>query len=345
MVLYVSLNGNNSVVPFNLMTQTVGAEIPLGSDPLKGSLTASNLQVQPGNSANFAATLTAGYYGQDGIDWIQNGAVVSQFLNEPPTNVAVGGSRFVDASNLFGWSSTYGATGLLHFVITGKGLLETSGIAGVYGMGAFDTDGINLYDVNGQVFNASTGALVGTFSQISNYSPESAVLTDTSSGRTFFLDQYNGVLAFDSASLAEVGTITSLPVTSPANRLQHWGLDGLSMLPYNYGTSGYDLLLLRTGLFYPAVGPNPSPAAYSLNPSSKAAQGPNFTLTVNGSQFVQGAAVLWNGVYRTTKWITSTKLVADIPASDIATSGQAKITVFNPAPGGGKSVTLNFDIN
>jgi hypothetical protein len=345
MVLYVSLNGNNSVVPFNVMTQTVGAEIPLGSDPLKGSLTASNLQVQPGNSANFAATLTAGYYGQDGIDWIQNGAVVSQFLNEPPTSVAVGGSRFVDGTNLFGWNANYGAWGLLHFVITGKGMLETSGIGGAFGLGAFDTDGTNLYDVNGQVFNASTGALIGTISPINNY-PEAAVLTDTSSGRTFFLNQYDGgVLAFDSLTLAQVGTINSLPVTSPANRLQHWGLDGLSILTYNYGSGGYDLLLLRTGLFYPALGPNPSPVAKSLNPSSVTAQGPNFTLTVNGSQFVQGAAVLWNGVYRTTKWITSSKLVADIPASDIVSSGQAKITVFNPAPGGGKSISLNFDIN
>jgi hypothetical protein len=345
MVLYVGLNGDNSVVPYNLLTQTTGAEIPLGSDPVKGPLTASNLQVQPGNSANFAASLSAGYSGQDGIDWIQNGVVISQFLNEPPTNVAVSGTRFVDATNLFGWNSNYGSWGLPHFVITGKGMLETSGIGGAYGLGAFDTDGINLFDVNGQVFNASTGALYGTISQINSYA-EAAVLTDTSSGRTFFLDQYDGgLLAFDSVSLAQVGTISALPVTSPANRLQHWGVDGLSMLTYNYSTGGYDLLLLRSGLFYPAVGPNPLPQAKSLNPSSVTAQGPNFNLTVNGSQFVQGAAVLWNGAYRTTKWINSTKLVADIPASDIAVSGQAKITVFNPAPGGGKSVTLNFLID
>src|SRR5205823_10889166 len=101
------------------------------------------------------------------------------------------------SSNVYGWDTGYGAAGILHFVITGKGLLESSGISGNFGIGAFDTDGINLYDVNGQVFNAATGTVVGTFAEINNYTPASAVFTDTSSGRTFFVDQYIGILAFD----------------------------------------------------------------------------------------------------------------------------------------------------
>lgn len=343
-ILYVGLNGDNSVVPFNLMTQTAGTEIPLGSDPLKGSFTASNLQVQASNPANFVATVNAGYYGADGVEWIRNGSVVSQFLDEPPNNVALGGTRFVNPSNLYGWQSSYGSTGLLRFVIGSKGMLEAQGINGLFGIGAFDTDGVNLYDVDGQVFNATTGALLGTFAQINNYSPESAVLTDLSSGRTFFLDAYNGVLAFDDSSFAEVGTIGSIPVTSPSNRLQRWGPDGLSALTFNYSSNGYDLILLRSNLFYPVIGPNPVPTAKSLNPTAVTAGGKNFNLVVNGLQFVQGAVVLWNNSSRATTWVNGNKLIADIPASDIATSGSAKITVLNPAPGGGKSQAITLTI-
>jgi hypothetical protein len=344
MTLYVALNGVGSIVPFNLLTQTAGPEIPLGSDPQKGALSASNIQVQPGNPNNFVATLNAGYNGVDGIDLIQNGKVVSQFLNEPPTNTAVNGTRFVNANNVYGWDLNYGSMGLLHFVISGKSLLEAPGISGLFGIGAFDTNGVNLYDVNGQVFNAATGALVGTVAQINNYSPASAVLTDTNSGRSFFLDQYNGILAIDSRMLAEVGTIGSLNATNPPNRLQHWGADGLSYLSYNYTTSGYDLVLLRSGLFYPAVGPNPLPAVASISPSPLASKGANFLLTVNGSHFVRGAVVQWNGSNRTTKWLSPLKLAADIPASDIAVPGTAHISVLNPSPGGGKSVIVPVTI-
>ena len=46
-MLYVGLNGDHAVIPFNLRTQKAGTEIPLGSDPQRGPLTASTLQVSP----------------------------------------------------------------------------------------------------------------------------------------------------------------------------------------------------------------------------------------------------------------------------------------------------------
>jgi len=332
------------VVPFNLLTQSAGRAIPLGSDPLKGAFTAATLEVQPNNAVNFVATLTAGPYSPDGIAWVRNGNIVSQFLNEPPNNVALGGTRFVNPSNVYGWNTNYGAVGILHFVIVGSSLLQSPGISGLFGLGAFDTDGKNLYDVNGQVFNAATGTLVGSFTPASIYPPASAVLTDTSSRRTFLLDQYNGILAFDSTTLTQVGTINSLPVTNPPNRLLHWGSDGLSFLSYDYSTNAYNMTLLRSNLFYPSAGPNPLPVAISLSPPTVTSHGPNSVLTVNGSSFIRGAVVLWNGSRRTTKWVSSSKIIADIPASDIATPGTANITVSNPEPGGGRSGAIPLTI-
>jgi hypothetical protein len=89
---------------------------------------------------------------------------------------------------------------------------------------------------------------------------------------------------------------------------------------------------------------NPVPAISSLSPSSATAGGAGFTLTVNGSDFVNGSVVQLDGVARTTVFVSSTQLQATIPASDIAAAGTAQITVFNPAPAGGTSDILIFTI-
>jgi uncharacterized protein (TIGR03437 family) len=91
--------------------------------------------------------------------------------------------------------------------------------------------------------------------------------------------------------------------------------------------------------------PNPSPVAIGLNPSSATAGSNNFTLTVNGTGFVNSSTVRWNGSPRNTTFITGMQLIALIPTSDIAAAGTATVTVQNPAPGGGISNGLTFTIN
>ncbi len=90
---------------------------------------------------------------------------------------------------------------------------------------------------------------------------------------------------------------------------------------------------------------NPVPAATSLLPSSATAGGASFTLTVNGTNLVNGSTVLWNGSSRTTTFVSSTQLTATINAGDIANGGTASVTVSNPAPGGGTSNPLTFTID
>ena len=95
----------------------------------------------------------------------------------------------------------------------------------------------------------------------------------------------------------------------------------------------------------PAWGRTPSfpvPTITGLNPSSAAVGGPAFTLTVNGTGFVSGSVVRWNGSARATTYVSDTRLTASIPAADIAAVGPANVTVFNPAPGGGTSNTAAF---
>jgi len=90
---------------------------------------------------------------------------------------------------------------------------------------------------------------------------------------------------------------------------------------------------------------NPVPTLTSLSPSSTAAGGPAFTLTVNGTNFVATSTVRWNGSNRTTTFVSATQLTAAIPASDIASQGSRTVTVFNPTPGGGTSGNQTFTIS
>ncbi|MGE0129856.1 MAG: hypothetical protein AB7U82_17380 [Blastocatellales bacterium] len=89
---------------------------------------------------------------------------------------------------------------------------------------------------------------------------------------------------------------------------------------------------------------NPAPAITTLSPSSKVAGDQNFTLTVNGTGFVTGSTVQWNGANRTTNLVGATQLTAAISAADIASVGTANVTVVNSAPGGGTSNAASFSI-
>lgn len=103
------------------------------------------------------------------------------------------------------------------------------------------------------------------------------------------------------------------------------------------GTSYGDDLTLTTHYQVPTI--------TSISPTSKTEGEAGFTLTVNGTNFVPGSVVKWNGSHKTTTYISPTQLTASIPASDIASDGTANVTVYNPAPGGGMSNAKTFTVN
>jgi hypothetical protein len=74
-----------------------------------------------------------------------------------------------------------------------------------------------------------------------------------------------------------------------------------------------------------------------LSPDATLPGGVGFTLTVNGTGFVSGSLVNWNGKPRVTSLVSESKLTAAILNSDIVTASTAQVTVVNPAPGGGTS--------
>lgn len=76
------------------------------------------------------------------------------------------------------------------------------------------------------------------------------------------------------------------------------------------------------------------PRITGASPSTATAGGAAFTLTVNGSNFLVGATVQWNGEDRATTRLSASSLQADIPSSDITQAGTAQLTVLNPGESG-----------
>jgi len=115
---------------------------------------------------------------------------------------------------------------------------------------------------------------------------------------------------------------------------------------------------LACGYSKPATTPpvaGTMPAIAELAPASTTHGMPAFVLTVNGTDFSGNATIYWNGAAETTTVVAAgTQLMTTIPASDIATTGTATVTVTNPGTAGGiygggtaaeTSAPMTFTIN
>jgi hypothetical protein len=154
----------------------------------------------------------------------------------------------------------------------------------------------------------------------------------------------------EAANITKVTLIRITSVTHAFNQNQRLSvlsftrgqgaLDIVAPASANIAPPGHYLLFIVDGSGVPSIGsivqlvagaPVPPPATLTgLSPNSATAGGPAFTLTVNGSGFVSGAIVRWNGTARTTTFVNSAQLTAAIPVSDIAAAGTAQVTVVNP---------------
>ena len=108
-------------------------------------------------------------------------------------------------------------------------------------------------------------------------------------------------------------------------------------------------LLVAWAIAFSPVNAKADPVISSLSPSSATAGGPQFTLTVNGSDFggvLTTATVRWNGSNRQTTRVSITQLTAIITAEDIAEAGTAQVTVRIQGPGpDDTSPAVSFNIN
>jgi hypothetical protein len=87
----------------------------------------------------------------------------------------------------------------------------------------------------------------------------------------------------------------------------------------------------------------PVSSVWLLKPSGAPAGGPALHLSLFGEGFHPSSVAYWNGMPLTT-WMEGSMLAATVPASALATPGDATVTVYTPGPGGGSSMPLLFHV-
>ncbi|MBZ5642600.1 MAG: choice-of-anchor D domain-containing protein [Acidobacteriia bacterium] len=153
----------------------------------------------------------------------------------------------------------------------------------------------------------------------SNFVSTSVVNFNGAAKTTTFVSATQVTAAIAAADIAAAGTF-NVTVTNPAP---------------GGGTSGNATFTVN----------NPAPTITTLSPASAIVGGGAFTLTVNGTNFVSGAVVNFNGAAKTTTFVSATQVTAAIAAADIATAGTFNVSVTNPAPGGGTTTNASFAVN
>jgi hypothetical protein len=88
--------------------------------------------------------------------------------------------------------------------------------------------------------------------------------------------------------------------------------------------------------------PNPAPVLTAIDPESIEVGSSQFTLTAHGDQFVSDSVVRFDGADLGTTFVSATELTATVPATELTEAGGIDVTVFNPAPGGGESLAIEF---
>lgn len=86
---------------------------------------------------------------------------------------------------------------------------------------------------------------------------------------------------------------------------------------------------------------NGMPNITQLMPNSATAGGGAFTLKVNGTGFGTDSLVYWGTMTRTTTYVSTTQVTADIMAADIANMGSVQVYVHS---GGANSNAVAFTI-
>ncbi len=129
-------------------------------------------------------------------------------------------------------------------------------------------------------------------------------------------------------------------------RLEYFDLTANAVIRLMWVRPGQTMpeVIPATNLATP-VNPNPAPTLANLSPSIILLGSQNTTLTINGSNFLQGAIVQFNNSARTTTFVSSAQVTATLTTNDLAIASQAKITVVNPLPGGGTSNPLTLTVS
>jgi outer membrane protein assembly factor BamB len=149
-----------------------------------------------------------------------------------------------------------------------------------------------------------------------NFSSQSTVMWNGSARPTTFSSGTQVTAQITGADIAAVGSVP-ISVSDPIN-----------------GLSNQLMFTVQQAVL----------AIHSISPTSVTVGGASFMLTVMGSGYSNTSAVQWNGSARPTTLVSTSELVAQISATDIAAVGTAQVTVHDAASSSGTTAAETVTI-
>jgi Calx-beta domain len=252
--LYVGLSGAASVRSYNIISHAAGTQFPVGRDESNGPYSVSDIAVSPGNPLVVAVArqLPGSFLSQAGVAIFDNGV---QRPNTGPNNfTAIDSIAFGSPTTLYGT----GSDTLTTMTVDSDGV-NLSGIARFSTGSSVVFDNGRFYGASGQVINAITGDIIGTFTNLGSFSTP---LIDSANGRAFFISSQGSGLqirAFDLNTFLPVGFANLPGVTGAPASVVRWGTNGIA-----FRTNNRQIVLVETALVdasvpVPAATPIPSP--------------------------------------------------------------------------------------
>lgn len=132
------------------------------------------------------------------------------------------------------------------------------------------------------------------------------------------------------------GSATSLTATIPASLLASSGSVPVKVVNPPPGGGSSSAISFTVA--------NPAATVQAINPSAAFVGSAAISMTVNGSGFVGGSNVLFNGAVLATTFVSSTQLTAAVPAASLGAAGDFPVAVSNPPPGGGVTAPVVFRV-
>ena len=355
--LYVGLNGSGSIERFDLPSFTPDISINLGQTNNALNL-AQAIAVSPTNAQLIAVSLTTSNFccggGGSPVEFFSGTSKLANAISSTTMSQLI----FASGTTLYGYangtlsqvavSSTGGTLGQTWTdMVTGSSISYSGGL---------------IFGSNGQVFNPSSGLLLGTFDVSSttyccNYGTDQ-ILSDSNINRAFVLGStpfdFFGITSYNLtqftpsvvSSLDELSfNLNSATISWPIQ----WSTNGMAFIVSGNtcctNSSTQVVLVQSPTLFLTSTAAkSPVPVSTAMNPATVTHGTGNFRLTVKGSGFVPGSTITWNGKPASVSYVNGKQMTVYVPKSQVAAPGSATIQVKNPTPGGGKSSTMTLTV-
>jgi hypothetical protein len=252
--LYVGLDGAASIRSYNILSHTAGAQFAVGRDSFNGPYSFSDIAVSPGNPfvVAVARQLPVFFPPEAGVAIFDNGV---QRPNTGPTN-------FTGSNSLaFGSSATLYGIGFdtLNTMTVDSNGVTVAGTARFSGGSSIVFDNGRFYGSSGQVINAVTGDIIGTFT---NFGSFSTPVIDSAKGRAFFISSQGTSLqirSYDLNTFLPVGFANIPGVTGAPSSVVRWGPNGIALRTNNRQIVLIETALIDANVPVPAATPIPSP--------------------------------------------------------------------------------------